>query len=215
MAKIDWLDAWQTGNIGFHKSEIHPDLIKDFPNLNLKPGSRILVPLCGKSLDMLWLNQQGFKVTGIELSPIACESFFKENNLLFTITQQEKFTRYSNNDIEILCGNIFDLNRDLISFQAIYDRAALYALSAPIRRKYAKQLIKIAEPGTTMLLITFEADDEREGPPFPVFEDEIGNLFGDNFSIAQLKKEPIGELSTTLLQKGYSIAYATVYLLKN
>lgn len=50
-------------------------------SLDLAQGSRVFVPLCGKSLDMIWLAQQGHEVIGVELSPVAVEDFFRENGL--------------------------------------------------------------------------------------------------------------------------------------
>ena len=76
-----WHQRWQANLIGFHQNEINTHLLSYWPRLKLATGSRILVPLCGKSLDMLWLLEQGHPVVGIEISQIAVESFFEENRL--------------------------------------------------------------------------------------------------------------------------------------
>jgi thiopurine S-methyltransferase len=72
-----WIEKWQAGQIGFHQSEVHSFLVEFFPKMAL--GGKVLVPLCGKSLDMVWLAQQGCQVVGVELSSLACEAFFAEN----------------------------------------------------------------------------------------------------------------------------------------
>ena len=41
----------------------------------------VFVPLCGKSLDMVWLLEQGFSVTGCEISELAVQQFFTENSI--------------------------------------------------------------------------------------------------------------------------------------
>lgn len=48
-----WQQRWQEERIGFHKSDVNPELIKHFSALALPFGSRVLVPLCGKSVDMV------------------------------------------------------------------------------------------------------------------------------------------------------------------
>ena len=62
-----WYERWREGRIGFHLNDTNPNLTEWFDRLDLKPGSRIFVPLCGKSVDMLWLVEQGMEVVGVEL----------------------------------------------------------------------------------------------------------------------------------------------------
>ena len=77
-----WHEAWEIGKTGFHMSSYNSTLLKFFPNLNIATGETVLVPLCGKSLDLIWLRDQGYKVIGVELSELAVLDFFKENNKL-------------------------------------------------------------------------------------------------------------------------------------
>ena len=62
----NWIERWETGKTGWHE----PD-----GNENLKAhwqwsGKRVLVPLCGKTPDLLWLESQGNEVVGVEV--VAC-----------------------------------------------------------------------------------------------------------------------------------------------
>jgi len=117
-----WLDKWQENDIAFHEQNINADLIAYISELNLKPGDCIFVPLCGKTKDMLWLAEKGFHVIGVELSPIACNDFFTELNITPHITKQSKFTKYQYNNIELLCGDLFNLTSiDLPTIHAVYD----------------------------------------------------------------------------------------------
>ena len=76
-----WHQKWESNQIGFNQEQPNELLIQYFATLNLKAGDRVLAPLCGKSIDMLWLASQGVDVIGVELSSIACEAFFSENNI--------------------------------------------------------------------------------------------------------------------------------------
>ncbi len=138
-----WLDRWEQENIGFHQNDINPYLVQYWQELRLATGSDVFVPLCGKSRDMLWLREQGHPVLGVELSGIAVQAFFRENNI--TPHHQiirEKLDYSEANGISILCGDFFDLNKDdLANMRAAYDRASLVALPPKIRKRYAGHLM--------------------------------------------------------------------------
>jgi thiopurine S-methyltransferase len=68
-----WIQRWETNNIGFHQSEANPLLVNVFKELALAKGSRVFLPLCGKTLDIAWLLSKGYRVAGAELSELAIE----------------------------------------------------------------------------------------------------------------------------------------------
>ena len=71
-----WQARWQRNQIGFHRQEVNPGLKKYWPTLQVAPGRCVFVPLCGKSLDLLWLAEQGYCVLGVELIEKAVVDFF-------------------------------------------------------------------------------------------------------------------------------------------
>jgi len=104
-----WHQKWASNNIGFDQKQTNKLMQRYFPALHLKPGARIFVPLCGKSIDMLWLAAQGYDVIGIDLSSIACDAFFLENNLPAKMTQNGDFKIYASRSITLLAGDFFKL----------------------------------------------------------------------------------------------------------
>jgi len=74
-----WHERWQRNETGWHQREINAHLQDFWPQLQQPAGGRVLVPLCGKSRDLLWLRAQGHAVLGVEISPIAVREFFAEN----------------------------------------------------------------------------------------------------------------------------------------
>ncbi len=76
-----WHKRWADNQIGFHQGQVNSYLQTHWPALGLETGSRVLVPLCGKSLDLVWLAGQGYRVLGVELSRRAVEDFFREHGL--------------------------------------------------------------------------------------------------------------------------------------
>jgi len=124
-----WTEKWKKSEIGFHQSDFETNLMQFWSRLGLKPGQQVFVPLCGKSLDMLWLAGQGHQVIGVELSPLACEAFFADNNLTPRRFREGAFEVWSADEIRILQGDFFDLRREnLAGCAGVYDRASLVAL---------------------------------------------------------------------------------------
>jgi len=185
----DWIQRWQAGKIGWHRTQVNSKLVEFITCLKLKQGDTVFVPLCGKSYDMVYLLEQGFKVIGVELSSLAIEQFFDENNLAFTINQTDQFTLYQGDNITLYCGDYFALDKSVLkSVSAVYDRAALIALAVDLREKYAQHLYSIISNDCRVLLLTLNYPQSQiSGPPFAVDEDEVVSLFSKGFECQQLQ----------------------------
>ena len=175
----------------------------------------MLVPLCGKSLDMLWLAEQGHRVVGVEISPLAAAAFFEENRLPLQRQVVGDFTRYQCDEIELLCGDFFQLDAALLGpFQRVYDRASLIALPPPMRRDYAAQLIALLPEGGRVLLVTLEySPDELEGPPFSVAPEEVAELYQPMLQIRELEGSDILPEEPRFQQQGVTRLWERVYTL--
>lgn len=206
-----WHDRWQEGRIGFHQAEVHPLLSQYWPQLasQLPPQSTVFVPLCGKSLDMLWLAAQGHKVIGAELSELAAQQFFDEQNVSPEVQQGGKFVSYSANNVTILCGDFFDLSAaDLGNVAAVYDRAALIALPKAMRKQYAQHLRNLLTDGCQLLLVSMEYDEAvLTGPPFSVPWAEIATLFDHQGELKILSEQESQVRDTPCLERLYQLIY--------
>jgi thiopurine S-methyltransferase len=146
-----------------------------WPTLGVAPASRVLVPLAGKSPDLAWLAGHGYNVVGVELSPLACEGFFNEQHISAQRTPDGPFVRWEGGGVTILQGDFFDLQG---TFDAALDRAALVAFPEADRQRYARHLTAQLATDAALLLVTIEYNARRRtGPPFPVFPQEVGDLF--------------------------------------
>ncbi|MCG8492048.1 MAG: thiopurine S-methyltransferase [Sneathiellales bacterium] len=173
-----WLDKWQNNELGFHQMQVNKTLAEHFAALEIPEGSRIFVPLCGKTLDMAWLLEQGYRVVGIELSPIAIEDFFKGMDVIPEVSKVGPLTRYSARNVDLYGGDIFDLDKDILGkVDAIYDRAALVALPDEMRRRYAEHMTAITGKAPQFLLC-FEYDQSlMKGPPFSIESPIVRDLY--------------------------------------
>ena len=184
-----WRERWSHDKIGFHKKQVNPTLLNYFSALNLNAGDTVLVPLCGKSLDMFWLMQQGFQVVGVELSELAVEAFFHEQQLSHSSVRCGSFKKYTAPQITLFQGDIFELTPDLVeACTAYYDRAALIALPLELRQKYVAKVSELLKPGAQGLVSTIDYQCSKQvGPPFNVGDDEFRALYAQ-FSISLLSK---------------------------
>lgn len=169
-----WHQAWSERRIGFHRSEFHPQLLEGIKKANLESGSRCLVPLCGKSLDLLWLLEQKHSVTGVELSPTAVEEFFEENQLN---PEKVNENHYRIPSLDLIIGDFFSFRPEK-KFDFLYDRAALVALPPAMRKEYASHSMDLLKVGGQLLLVSFEYDQKKvQGPPHSVEKAEIQEIY--------------------------------------
>jgi len=184
----DWLARWQNNKIGWHTDAVNRSLVDYFELLELTHGASVFVPLCGKSVDMIYLSEMGCSVIGVELSLVAVEQFFIENSLQYSVSEIDNFVLYQSERIKIYCGDYFNLNAEhLSSLSAVYDRASLIALDLDLREKYAQHLTDIIPLDARILLLTLiYPQHQMSGPPFSVSNSEVESLFGLAFKYRQL-----------------------------
>ncbi|MCB1761703.1 MAG: thiopurine S-methyltransferase [Gammaproteobacteria bacterium] len=211
-----WHERWRTHQIGFHQAKINAHLQRFWPELKVPQGSSVLVPLCGKSLDLLWLSSQGVEVLGSEISAVATAAFFAENHLRPTVTRHGRYERWEAAGVTILCGNFFDLHKaDLRGCSALYDRASLVALPAAMRTAYADHLSRILPTVSDALLISMEyPQSQMQGPPFSVSREEVHNLYQHRFRIRELDSIDLLTDQQQFRQKGVTRLVERVYHLQ-
>jgi thiopurine S-methyltransferase len=190
-------------------------LRQHWPELNLTNGGKVFVPLCGKSLDLLWLGEHGYSVIGVEISSIAVNSFFTENDIQPTHISHNNFENYEAQNIKIMCGDFFDLEKvDLANIDTVYDRASLVALPPEMRERYVRHLVNILPPKTQILLITFDyPQDEMSGPPFAVSVNEVKSFFAKYAEVRLLAQHDAMALNPRFKERGLSRIHENVFLI--
>ena len=185
-----WLERWEDGLIGWHNEDFNQRLVQYGETVFIDKTKPILVPLCGKSLDMLWLLSKGYQVIGCELSHLAIEQFFTENKIPYTLEEIENFKVYKSDlkkyPITVYNGDIFELNRtNLGPLSGTFDRAAYIALNPKQRQEYSKLLHELNDKAP-ILMETIEYNQAQvDGPPYSISEAEINNSFENNEKILE------------------------------
>lgn len=218
-----WLERWNNNQIGFHQQQVNPYLIYFYGEKGPSPEQReklkVFVPLCGKSKDLLWLSQNGYKVFAVECSDRAVKDFFEDNALNYKHAKKDQQGLYQSSDlspgIEIFQGDFFDLQKgNLEDVTDIFDRASLVALPEDKRKLYVDKMAELQRPQVRTLLVTLDYDSsEMNGPPFPVTDEEVHDLYSENYSIKKLCFKDVINEETGLRNRGLSSLIETVFKL--
>lgn len=185
-----WHAKWEQNSIGFHQPEANPLLTEHWRQLQLAPGARVFVPLCGKTLDIHWLLDQGYRVVGAELSELAIGQLFAELGKTPVVTRLDGLIHYQAANIDVFVGDIFALTPPILGpVDAVYDRAALIALPAPLRDRYVSHLAVLAAD-VPHLLVSLEYDPTlMSGPPFSVPQADVHRLYQATHQPTPLKRD--------------------------
>ena len=211
-----WQQRWREGRIGFHQERVTPLLEQYWDVAGIPAGGQVFVPLSGKSLDMAWLAARGHRVLGVELSSIAVQQFFQESGLSPAIRESQIGTHYSAGPIEIIHGDAFAIDAALLAdCSGVYDRAALIALPADLRERYAAELYARLPHGCRGLLVTLDyPQHEKQGPPFSVTGDEVRARFGRDWALDLLERRDILASQPGFIAEGVSSLHTSAWRLQ-
>ncbi|HKJ70372.1 MAG TPA: thiopurine S-methyltransferase [Gammaproteobacteria bacterium] len=210
-----WLDRWRSRRLGWHLEEVNPHLTAFWPDMPVAGDGRVLVPLCGKSVDMRWLAERGHAVVGVEISEQACAEFFDEPGWTPEVTTAGEWTRYRAGGVEILCGDLFDLDAATLGpVDAVFDRGSLIALPPAMRPAYAERMAALLPERPPRLLVTLDyPQHEMDGPPFAVTGEEVAALLGGGYRVACLRDWDVLEESPRFKAQGLTRLHERVYRL--
>jgi len=234
MDRSFWESRWREHRIGFHRQDVNPHLEKHAATWlaaaglaakNVAPefgGVRVLVPLCGKSVDLLWLAERGARVVGVEFVEQAAREFFEQLQVTPEVTVESwgKRMRFDNSattegirgDLQLWVSDFFALPSEALGpVHAVYDRAALVAVTPERRPAYVEQLERLTREGTTLLVISFEHDG-GDGPPFSVPPQEVRALFASSFEGELLGDEDILASEPRFVARGLTFLREQVWL---
>lgn len=186
----EWLDRWASGRTGWHEEDGNAGLKSHWPTS--AAVQRVLVPLCGKSADLVWLARRGHEVVGVELAEKAIHEFFAANDLAYQVQHGDPLDCYAADalPISIYCGDYFKLDGQ--TFDGLYDRGALVAIPPSLRPAYIEHTRKLLNPDAVRLIVTLEYDQAIvPGPPFSVMPSEM-NAYWDDL----VRVEEIDDLAT-------------------
>jgi thiopurine S-methyltransferase len=194
--------------VAFHRGAVSPALERH-AHTYFPPGSRVLVPLCGKSLDLAWLAAQGFEVHGVEFVEQAAREFFAEHG----IEPERVGDSWRAPRLAIQCGDFLKVDLPA-AFGGIWDRAAMIAITPADRPAYTRRIRGFLDRGATLLLESFEYEsDTFAGPPFPLTPHEVRAAFA-GFVIQELAHEDVLAKEPKWRERGARSATDTTWAIR-
>jgi len=187
-----WDKRWEDGKTGWHRTEVN-DLLVMY-NSRIKENGTVLFPMCGKTVDMKFMCDEGYTVVGIEYSKQPVEEFFSENDIKFEKSKNGDYDTYKSDDgkITIYAGDFFQAKPELVGkIDGIWDRGALVAMNPSDRRKYADTIINLMNKDTVYLIAGLSYDQScHGGPPFSVPMETVEELYGSTCEIDLIFEAP-------------------------
>lgn len=201
-----WHAMWQSDRQGFHQPAINAHLAAEEAFLTGGRTARVLVPLCGKSRDLVWLKERFDEVIGVEFVETAVAAFFDEQGLTPTRTLTRAadlgLPRFEVDGLALYAANFFDVTAAALGpLDAVYDRAALIALPADLRPRYVAHLLSLTRPQTRILLLTMHGAYDS-GPPFSVSDDEVQALYGPRCTLDREDAGPVANIPESMANLG-------------
>ena len=211
-----WIARWSEGRTGFHRASPQAWLVEHVQRLAPRGDERVLVPLCGKSVDLVFLERRGHSVVGVDVAAQAFQEFLAEQRRSATVRTEPPFTIHATGAIELWCGDFFALDPARHgTFPAIFDRAALVAFPDARRAEYARKLVELLAPGGRLLLVAMEYEQSKwAGPPFSVTRDEIARRYGASCRVEPLAERSLLEEEPVWRERGVDRLVETLTLLQ-
>ncbi|MBI5397378.1 MAG: class I SAM-dependent methyltransferase [Verrucomicrobia bacterium] len=128
---------------------------------------------CGTGTNVIYLAQQGFDATGLDLSPVAIEK-----------ARQKAAAQKAN--ASFVCGSALDLPELGAPFEFIFDRGCFHMMEKDQRGTFVEQVLRVTRPGTVFFLLCGNSKEPLNPGPPTVSEDEIRATFSRDFAIEKL-----------------------------
>lgn len=190
----EWVQRWTDGDVDFHSNTHESFLDKKEEEIFGGKIKSVFVPLCGKSVDMLWMYNHGHTVCGVEIAEQAVKDFFVESNLEYiSETVQNVGNVYKSKDgrLCLYAADIFDVNVELCGqFDVIWDNKSFVAINKCDRQQYSDLLLSLLKKDGLYYMSTIEYDPAVwPGPPHSVTNDVIQTFFSDSCNIVTEEEE--------------------------
>ncbi|XP_065843359.1 probable thiopurine S-methyltransferase [Oscarella lobularis] len=222
MTEIDWEKRWRKGkDAAWQMGTVHPMLQKYYDSMvRGRNNCRVLVPLCGRTLDLQWLVEKGHTVVGVEFVEIGVVRFFAENHLEYVVeppspTLPGKAKIYSSCEgrLKIVNADFFALSRDVLgTFDCVWDRGALAATNPSNYSRYFRVINDVLDDSGVWMLDSFDfTNPDFHGPPFRFNAKSIEDSLGSNYDIRQLDYFP--NLAEKFKKWGLGNFYEMVHIL--
>lgn len=167
-----WNDRYQAGETPWDTGRPSSELQRVVKDRKIRPCRAVELG-CGTGTNCVWLAQQGFDVTGMDVAPLA-------------IRKAEERARSEGVSARFLAADVLqppDLGQPFAFF---FDRGCYHAIRREHPHTYVQVLSKLLAPGALGLVLTGNAREPHVPGPPVVSEEQIRDELGREFKILDL-----------------------------
>ena len=169
---IDWNERYRDGNLPWDTGQPSSELQRVLSRNTIQP-SRALELGCGTGTNSVWLAQQGFEVTGIDLAPLAVE-------------QAKKRAHAAGARVHFVVADVFHLTDVGGPFGFFFDRGCYHAVRRNAPQPYAPAVVQQLASGARGLILAGNASQPHDPGPPVVTEEQIRDELSLSFQILDL-----------------------------
>jgi len=168
----DWNDRYREGNLPWDTGRPSSELQLVLSRHAIQP-CRALDIGCGTGTNSLWLAQQGFDVTGVDLAPLAVE-------------RAEHRAHAAGVKAQFAVADVLQLPDPGEPFEFFFDRGCYHAVRLSAPKQYASAVARQLASGSRGLILAGNAREPHDPGPPVVTEEQIRDELGVAFQILDL-----------------------------
>ncbi|GFN77676.1 thiopurine s-methyltransferase [Plakobranchus ocellatus] len=202
-----WQFRYDRGHTEWQLPYAYPTLVKHYDKLNPDGAAcKVFYPMCGLSLDMAWLIEQGMTVVGVELVPHVLRMLVSDGCYNWSeapvpsLGPEATVVTRSDNRMRIYCGDMQEYTPEIEGrFDFIWDRGSIQYVRRENVQRYARSMKNLLNPGGRLLLVVVEYDlnilqdkDFRPSmkvpPPYSMSPLEIKELYEPECTVEHIEQ---------------------------
>jgi len=170
--QMDWNDRYRDGNVPWDTGRPSAELQRVLSRNNIQP-CRALDLGCGTGTNSVWLAQQKFEVTGVDVAPLAVE-------------RAEQRAQAAGTKVHFVVGDVFHLLDLNGPFAFFFDRGCYHAVRRNAPLQYAPAVARQLASGARGLILAGNAREPHDPGPPVVTDEQICDELGSAFQILDL-----------------------------
>jgi SAM-dependent methyltransferase len=171
---IEWNERYRDGNLPWDTGQPSSELERVVSQNRIQP-CRALELGCGTGTNCVWLAQQGFDVTGVDVAPLAVE-------------RAEERAQAVGVKARFVVADAFDLPELGGPFAFFFDRGCYHAVRRDAPDKYAPAVARQLASAARGLVLAGNAREPHDPGPPVVTEKQIRDELGVAFEILDLRE---------------------------
>ena len=169
-----WDERYREGTTPWDSGRPSAELQRVIGEQGIAP-CRVLELGCGSGTNAVWLAEQGFEVTAVDCSSLALE-------------QARQKAAAAGVSVHWMCADVTQLPPFEAPFPFVFDRGCFHCIRRDLPTELQPTLRHCTAAGTRYLVLTGNANEQRDHGPPSLTEDELRGELAELFDIAFVRE---------------------------